>query len=70
MASVVMAGDDEVAVVGNDKVMVVLVIIVEVQAHTARDSFFKPGLSLFDGRPVGSHKTGYVPSPEPVYPNY
>ena len=59
MASVVMAGDDEVAVVCNDEVIkVVLVIIVEVQAHTARDSFLKPGLSLFDGRPVGSHKTG------------
>jgi len=55
MASVVMAGDDEVAGVCNDEV---LVIIVEVQAHTAPDSFFKPGLSLFDGRPVGSHKIG------------
>ncbi|KAJ7009593.1 hypothetical protein D5086_000161 [Populus alba] len=56
MASVVMAGDDEVAVVCNDEVMVVFVIIVEVQVHKARDSFFKPGLSLFDGRLVGSHK--------------
>lgn len=55
MASVVMAGDDEVAGVCNDEV---LVIIVEVQAHTAPDSFFKPGLSLVDGRPVGSHKIG------------
>ena len=58
MASVVMAGDDEVAVVCNDEVMVVFVIIVEVQVHKARDSFFKPGLGLFYGRLVGSHKIG------------